>query len=368
MCCLFSQGFAWAEQEEANPDLLSRVWELPNLYENPENTWVQQFKLTGIVQWQYAEVDAEQGNMTVHEFRRFRFGGDLRFLQHFIFRGKVNFDPDGAPLYKSLSQVYLAYSPYGNSKQDLTRFRLMAGKLKSRFSAEQSISPKRIKTFERSLLANQLGPAKTTSVLLGGKSGSWDYATGILAGEWSPEFARFDNGALFLGKIGYVLPRDLRLAMDVLSVYGEQDVTSDISHAVSVSATGNPAYKQGRWAGLIDLLYGIGDSDQPNVFGVILLPSFKLSKRWECVGRYQIARSDGPNGLRLQKRYERAVETITDDGWGESYQAAYLGLTYYLHGDKLKLMTAIEYSRMDGGSDGGDFDGYTWFSGIRTYF
>ena len=31
-------------------------------------------------------------------------------------------------------------------------------------------------------------------------------------------------------------------------------------------------------------------------------------------------------------------------------------------------MTGIEYADMDGGSDGGDYDGLTLFSGFRFYF
>jgi phosphate-selective porin OprO/OprP len=31
-------------------------------------------------------------------------------------------------------------------------------------------------------------------------------------------------------------------------------------------------------------------------------------------------------------------------------------------------MTGVEYADLDGGSDGGDFSGFTWYSGIRLYF
>ena len=31
-------------------------------------------------------------------------------------------------------------------------------------------------------------------------------------------------------------------------------------------------------------------------------------------------------------------------------------------------MTGLEYADMDGGSDGGDYSGWTLFSGLRLYF
>ena len=55
---------------------------------------------------------------------------------------------------------------------------------------------------------------------------------------------------------------------------------------------------------------------------------------------------------------------INDDESGNTYASAYLGLNYYLYGHKLKLMNGIEYSNMGGG----DYDGYTFLSGLRFSF
>ena len=44
-------------------------------------------------------------------------------------------------------------------------------------------------------------------------------------------------------------------------------------------------------------------------------------------------------------------------------------MNYFIYGDKLKLMTGIEYADMDdGGNDGGDFEGWTLFTGFRMFF
>ncbi|MBT7982723.1 MAG: hypothetical protein HN584_09155, partial [Akkermansiaceae bacterium] len=57
-----------------------------------------------------------------------------------------------------------------------------------------------------------------------------------------------------------------------------------------------------------------------------------------------------------------------DSRYGEDYQSYYLGLNYYINDHKLKLMTGIEYADLDGGNDGGEYSGWTLFSGLRLYF
>jgi hypothetical protein len=49
---------------------------------------------------------------------------------------------------------------------------------------------------------------------------------------------------------------------------------------------------------------------------------------------------------------------------GNTYTSGYLGLNYFLYGHKLKLMTGVEYSYLGGG----DYDGYTFLSGLRFSF
>ena len=44
--------------------------------------------------------------------------------------------------------------------------------------------------------------------------------------------------------------------------------------------------------------------------------------------------------------------------------SAYIGLNYYIYGHKLKLMNGVEYSHLGGG----DYDGYTFLSGLRFSF
>lgn len=88
------------------------------------------------------------------------------------------------------------------------------------------------------------------------------------------------------------------------------------------------------------------------------LQSYFLTDTFEVVGRYQLATSSHANGLRAQRRYESPAGMLD----GDSYQAVTLGLNRYVAGHRLKLMTSVEYAKMD------DRDVFTFFAGFRMFF
>ena len=53
--------------------------------------------------------------------------------------------------------------------------------------------------------------------------------------------------------------------------------------------------------------------------------------------------ADDPGGIRAQRRYERNVGLNN----GSTYQAGYLGLNYYIAKHRIKLMSGLEYSKLD---------------------
>lgn len=75
-------SFLFSEEKSSTTKAMERLWDLPVLYKNEENQWLQKLALTGMVQWQYADVEAKQGDGSGSEFRRFRFGGEIRFLNN----------------------------------------------------------------------------------------------------------------------------------------------------------------------------------------------------------------------------------------------------------------------------------------------
>lgn len=349
----------------AEVQAVRRPW---NVLVESDNASLQRLALTGIVHWQHAWLDSSDGNGTEDEFRRFRFGADARFLGNFRFAGKVNFNPDGGRFYKSLSRTYLSYSSHGNRKEDFERARLSVGKLKPHFSNEHTISPKRIKTFERSLLPNQLNPLKSTGVFVGRSGDRFSGSLAVYSGEDSEEFGGVGEGLAVIAKGAYDPVGPWRFGLDYLGVWEDVETTPWVGHALSISAEYAPSSTQVDWSLMAELIGGFGTHQQSDVFGLVLLASCRSSEHWEFVARYQFAASSEPDGLWLQKRYERTVVPGPVGDTGDEYHAVYCGVNYLIAGDALKLMAGIEYSFMNREPNLRDFDAVTCFGGFRCYF
>jgi hypothetical protein len=123
--------------------------------------------------------------------------------------------------------------------------------------------------------------------------------------------------------------------------------------------------REGRCGLVMESLFLTGNTD--DAWGLMLMPSFDVTKKLQAVARYQFAHAGG-DVLRAARRYEREAPELSDEGFGDTYHAVYFGLNYHVHGDHLKLMAGAEYARMNGGGDGGDYEGWTWLGGIRIYF
>ena len=69
----------------------------------------------------------------------------------------------------------------------------------------------------------------------------------------------------------------------------------------------------------------------------------------------------------LQRRYEVEAPNLSAGGKGETYQSIYLGVQYFIYGDRLKVLAGAEYSHLSGGT-GKDFEGLTFLTGVRLSF
>jgi phosphate-selective porin OprO/OprP len=205
------------------------------------------------------------------------------------------------------------------------------------------------------------------------------------------EFSEFDQGAIVLGKVGYDYSSQAGLDSAVASIHymhntepGFREIKED-----NFTPTASPLFtdsiaitndiNHGRYGLTTEVLYGFGYEgtpiqngkptkkpiDQSDVFGITIIPSYFIADGLQLVGRLQVATSEDGDGLQVPSRYERlAADGTGDAGKGNTYVSTYLGLNYYMHGHKLKLMNGIEYSDMGGG----DYDGYTLMSGLRFSF
>lgn len=380
-----------------------RTWSAFTLYKDESNPILQEFSLQGRLQVQYADGDSG-GHYDIEDFkdgsdknaqsvwgdhfeaRRARLGIKSKWFQNWKFEGQIDVDTtDGADnLYLDIYDLYLSYT----ASDALT---VTAGKMKVKLGREQEISSKEILTFERSLVSNLFFPGELTGVMANGKGiyDYWLYEMGVYASDRSREFSEFDAGAVVLGKIGYDYSSQANLDSAVASFQymynsdpgyqgeAEDDNYFSSSSPVFSNSIGlNTDITQGRFGLTADLLYGFGfdgdaeqkgaskSIDQSDVFGISLIPSYFIADGLQLVGRLQLATSADGDGLSLPGRYEKWSPDGQNDSTGDTYFSAYAGLNYYLYGHKLKVMNGIEYSTLGGG----DYDGYTFLSGLRFSF
>ena len=364
------------------------LWSHAVLYQSKDNPILQEFALQGRLQVQYAVGSSDQGNFTSGnlqdlgvetwgnvDLRRCYMGFKSTLFHDFNLQGQAIVNPDWGPVYGGIFDLYALW---GVSDQ----LQIYTGKVTVKFTREFEISSREIVTLERSLLVNQLAPGQLTGAWANGKkiAGFWNYELGIFGSDIQEELTEFQGGAILLAKIGYDFAEASGWDRALVGLHGMHSTDPGDAGAKpyenSFALTGD--LKKGRWAATADLVYANGRNDftgnpVPNVWGLSLIPTYDITEKLQLVARYQFACSDGDNGLSLQKRYERtAPDFIGSSGAtvsGNQYQAFYLGVNYYFYGQKLKLMSGLEYAEMeDNANDGGEYDGWTWTSGLRMYF
>jgi phosphate-selective porin OprO/OprP len=383
-----------------------KLWSLATLYKDDSNPILQEFSLQGRLQVQYADGDSN-GHFDIEDFkhgsaanaqsvwddkfeaRRARLGFKSKWFQTWKLEGQIDADTtDGIDdFYRDIYDLYLTYAPSD-------ALNVTVGKMKVKFGREQEISSKEILTFERSLVSNLLAPGELTGIMVNGKglAEHWLYELGVYGSERSREFANFDQGAIILGKIGYDYAAQSGLDTAVATLqyqhntepgYKEKDdgvYFASASPAFTDSIALTNDITQGRFGLTTDILYGFGFSgtasqagksvaiNQSDVFGITIIPSYFIADGLQLVGQLQLATSADANGLSPYGRYEKwapvVAPTKAGKDAGNTYTSAYLGLNYYLYGHKLKLMNGLEYSHLGGG----DYDGYTFLSGLRFSF
>lgn len=382
------KGIEAAVQTTDTRSIYDKIWGLATLYKDDSNPFIQEFALQGRLQLQFAAGSADEGSFDTGDradetrwgdidVRRWRLGFKSKILRQFKFEGQIDVNPNfelesgtnanydlGDGFYRDIYDLYLTWAPND-------AFNLSVGKTKAKFfSHEYFTSSKEIIVFERSLLVNTLVPKELVGGWVNGKIGNFLYAGAVYSGDYRAEFTEFKAGSIFQASIGYDFASALNFDKAVVKFdyqYSDDAMNSDQPGKFSSSFSFNTNFESGRWALYTDVLGGLGRNAQSDVYGVIVTPSVYIADSLQLVVRYQYAHGDN-DGLQLQSRYERLAPDLTDSGRGTEYQAVYAGLNYYIYGNKLKVMAGVEWNKMDGGGDGGDYEGYTTLIGLRMFF
>lgn len=353
------------ETSAEEPSLYDKIWGLATLYKNDENPFIQELKLRGRYHGQYHWLDSDQGDDDGWEDRRSRIGIDAKlFDKKLELRFDVQSSDEFDPFYNGIVDAFLKWKPTED-------FSLTVGRQKPQLGAFDFLqSSNYYPTFERSQIFNQLRVDRAVGAVAEGKAGDFTYQAGIYSNDIDDEFGQFDGGIAFGAGIGYDLKKtfgtekaDLRF--DWLHSEIEEGTTILDRYSDVFSAT--LWLKDGRWSLVTEAFAGTGHT--ADVFGFFIEPTFDIiAKKLQLVGRYTFSTGDGADSVIAQSRYERDAPGITGGGKGDQYQAGYLGFQYFIYGDKLKLMGGVEYAKLNGGGNGGDYDGWTALTGIRFFF
>lgn len=349
----------------AEPDGFDRLWSLTTHYKNDANPIIQEFKLRGRYHGQYHWLDSAQGDSDAWEDRRSRLGFDARFFDKKIEVRLEAQSTDGFdPFYGGLVDAYLKWKPS-------SAFSLTVGKQKPRLGYYDWLQSTNAQpTFERSQIFNQLRVDRATGAVAEGSLGRFNYELGAYSNDVDREFGQLDGGVSFGGGVGWNF-KDLlgveRADLRVHWLHSDHEEEDTVFTRYDDLFSTTFWVKQRRVGFVAEAFAGTGTG--ADVAGFYLQPTYDLvSDRLQVVGRYSFSHGDGADSVTAQGRYERTAPDLNGGGRGETYHAGYLGLQFFLHGDNLKLMTGVEYARLDGGGNGGDFDGWTVLSGVRVSF
>lgn len=366
-----SQGSAW-----------DRALAVPTIFRDKGHPWVQELAVVGQLQLQYAYGSDDSGKFGSDDFpdescwgdtevRRFRVGMKGRLFEKLTFLNLTDLNPEFAPrVYKRTPETYFTYahSPALN---------ISAGKTELKFNREQEYSSRDFLPFERSAVGNMLYGGELTGVWICGSGirGGWLYFLGAYENDRQDELPAFEGGAMILGKIGYDYTK--RTSFELAEVKAQLLHNTEPGYAESPTHPASPSYSnsvsisnqltEGDFGLTTEFLWGDGAEGRPDVYQISAMPTYRINEQLQIVTTFEAAGSREENGVYLPARYE-SLSPGVGDKTGDAYFAAYAGVNWYLHGNNLKLMSGVKYSYLDGGSGGGDFNGWTWLAGLRMAF
>lgn len=361
------------------------------LYENDDALLVQAVSFFGRAQFQFAAIDGEDVNGddfsdTFEEIRRLRFGVDARVLKYLKIHANANFENDQTPTggdrdigYNSLDTALVTFeaSKLLGGGGIVDSLDINYGRHKVNMSQEVHESSKRIKTVERSAVANKLYPERMTGLTVDAAKGNLSGTVGVFSTDSSAEIADWNAGEAYYANITAELGNGDEILLDFL--YNDANGTPDNEVGDNV---GSDLYEwalslayvaeRGPWEFLVNGTVGdngdVGANREGTFWGLVVMPSYwVLADKLEAVARYAYQGSDESQGIRSNSRYLRRDHGGDVAGArGDEHHSIYGGLNYFLCGHNAKIMAGVEYEDLQ--TPVGDVDALTWWLAFRMYF
>jgi phosphate-selective porin OprO/OprP len=361
---LTAGGYAQTIQSPAadRQGIFDAAWKFAQWYENDRNPTVQNVLFSGRFQYDYATVDANQGNHSEWNVRRLRLGMKSRLFREFTVHAEADLNPqERAPFYIRLTDAYVQWSR--TPKLELT-----FGKQGVPFTLDGSTSSKELLTIDRNNLSNNIWFPQEymPGVSAAGELSGWIYHMGVYsAGETNREFGQFSGSVFTLVSLGRDLASSLGADKALLTgsyVYQNPDAENNFTRQLHHVGSVNLTLEKDRWGMRSDLSAASGYLGQNGLWGFVVMPYFDLTSALQLVARETFLNANDVNAVRLAT-YENQVVT----GRGDRFNELYIGANYYFYGHKLKLQSGLQFSDMnDAAADGGEYSGYSWSSGLRV--
>ena len=373
--------------------------ELGLLHQDSEAPIWREWRFFGRLHAQYGYVQGGGSGERVHydgnEVRRLWFGSSVLLAPAWKVLLEANLLTDtrasGGEMefeFNQMRQVIVTYAvdkAYPDSQ--LSPFTIGYGNRVVQVSREWSDSSKRIKTIERSAIANHIHPknsdgANPTGVWAEGEAGFGDWELGIFATDQDEWLADWNDGELYYGRLEVPLQADtpsgdtrLRWGGYSQNTQGDEEVLAGgIDWATSLALQ----YEQGPWELFVEGIAGDNGrqsqaSRSGEFWGAVVMASYWLEPgRLEAVGRVQYQNAEQPEGIRLNSRYVRLAgnrEGISQfsNGRGDEHISVYAGINKLLCGYHHQWMLGVEYDDLD--RDGSSvFHGTTVMVSYKLYF
>ena len=314
--------------EKNEQTLAEKLENLGLLYKDKTNPILQEFWLLGRYHVQYHDSDGSNGENSGWEDRRARFGFQATMFSHLTLHAQAISGTDFDPDYNGFSELWARW-------QFSEALNLTIGQQKHRFTHDRNISSRYINYLERSMFTNMMALDYTPAVTLSGKSGKLEYYTGIFSNATGTDmwnaFTELDSGWSYIAAGTYNL--DHFVGADTAYFYGSYLHSDARDNATNLTRFDNA------------------------VSGALILTEGSASLVTEVTAGFGASSSEA-NGLSAQRRYERPAGLPS----GDFYQAGYLGFNYYIASHRIKLISGIEYAKMN------DEDVVTASVGFRFYF
>lgn len=362
------------------------------LYQNDDAMLIQAVRFFGRAQVQFAAIDGEDVNGnefsdTFEEIRRLRLGAEVKALKYFKIKANANFENDLTPSggdrdigYHSLDVALVTFDAGkllggGGIVDSLV---LNYGRHKVTMGGEVHTSSNKIKTVERSAVANKVYPNRMTGVSANASKGNLSGTVGVFTTDFSEEFGDWNAGEAFYASLTAVLGNGDHAILEFLyndaNDSSQNEVTDHVGMELYEWAL-SLAYiaQRGPWGLLVNGTVGDnGSSTSPNrtgmFYGLVVMPSYwVIAEKLEAVVRYSLQVAEEAEGIRSNSRYLRRDHGgAVASGRGDEHHSVYGGLNYFLCGHNAKIMAGVEWETLQTMS--GDVDALTWWLAWRMYF